>query len=173
MSLFREDKMGKEAEKSVWSGGGGEGGTCVSHWTSKPGQSLRNKVCFQWVYSQIHTLLCITHNCHHHLHDHDHPLGHQEESCPLQRVAASCERLSTATRLVTTTMITLVETIGHCWSRSVSYCCPGCLSLSLSSATQGDEEEEKSSTGGGTPPSSTPQTPFYLLRYLSQSARVA
>ena len=59
---------------------------------------------------------------------------------------------------------------GNCWSRSVSYCCPGCLSLSLSSATQGDEEEEKSSTGGGTPPSSTPQTPFYLLRYLSQSA---
>ena len=43
-------RSGKEAEKSVRSGGGGErgdGGSCVSHWTSKPGQSQRNKVCFQ------------------------------------------------------------------------------------------------------------------------------
>ena len=43
-------RSGKEAEKSVWSCGGGEGGdgeSCVSHWTSKPGQSQRNKVCFQ------------------------------------------------------------------------------------------------------------------------------
>ena len=40
-------RSGKEAKTSFWSGGGGEGGTCVSHWTSKPGQSIRNKVCFQ------------------------------------------------------------------------------------------------------------------------------
>ena len=43
-------RSGKEAEKSVWSGGGGGGGdgrSCVSYWTSKPGQGQRTKVCFQ------------------------------------------------------------------------------------------------------------------------------